>query len=71
MSNKIITCNDKDAPWITPDVKTAIRRNSTVYRKCAKRGRNANDHGNVHEIQDSTNKLIREVKRSYFEKIRS
>ena len=21
ISNKIITCNDKDAPWITPQVK--------------------------------------------------
>ena len=26
ISNKIITCNDKDAPWITSVVKSAIRR---------------------------------------------
>ena len=37
---------------------------SLVYRKWVKRGRNANNHGNVHEIQNSTNKLIREAKRS-------
>ena len=36
ISNKIITCNDKDAPWITPNVKSAIRRNSRVYRKWVK-----------------------------------
>ena len=28
ISNNIITCNDKDAPWITSAVKSAIRRNS-------------------------------------------
>ena len=33
IENKIITCNDKDAPWITPEVKSVIRRNSRVYRK--------------------------------------
>ena len=27
ITNKIVTCNDKDAPWITPEVKSAIRRN--------------------------------------------
>ena len=67
--NKIITCNDKDAPWITPVVKSAIRRNSRIYRKWVKRGRNVSDHAHVREIQNSTNKLIREAKRSYFENL--
>ena len=40
ISNEIITCNDKDAPWITPKVKSAIRRNSRVYRKWVNRGKN-------------------------------
>ena len=31
--NRIVTCNDKDVPWITPEVKSAIKRNSRVYRK--------------------------------------
>ena len=30
ISNKIITCNDKDAPWITSEVKMAIKRNSRI-----------------------------------------
>ena len=45
------------------------RRNSRIYRKWGKRGKNANDHGNVREIQNSTNKLIHEAKQSYFEKL--
>ena len=30
--NKIITCNDKDAPWMTSDIKTSIKRNTRVHR---------------------------------------
>ena len=37
--SKIITVCDKDAPWITDEVKTAIRRNKRVYRKWLKKGR--------------------------------
>ena len=33
ISNKIITSNDKDAQWITPEAETAIKRNSRFYRK--------------------------------------
>ena len=31
--NKVITCNDKDAPWITNEIKIAIKRNARVHRK--------------------------------------
>ena len=38
ISNKMITCNDKDAPWITSEVKTAIKevRIQTIEIKYAK-----------------------------------
>ena len=68
ISNNIITCNDKDAPWITSVGKLAIRRNSRVYRKRVTRGRKPNDH-KVREVQNSTNKSICEAKRSYFDKL--
>ena len=64
--NKIITCNDKDAPWITPKLKTAIRRNARVYRKWVKRGRNKQEHDNV---QNKTNKLIKQAKQAYYTKL--
>ena len=32
IDNKIITINNKDAPWITPTVKSAIRRNTRVSK---------------------------------------
>ena len=49
IQNKIITCNDKDAAWITPPVKTAIRRNARVYKKWV----------NVEEIQRLMIKLVK------------
>ena len=66
ISNKIITCNEKDSPWITPEIKTAIRRNSRVYRKWVNRGRNPPDQDKVREVRNSTNKLIKEAKLAYY-----
>ena len=66
ISNKIITCNEKDSPWITPEIKTAIRRNSRVYRKWVNRGRNPPDQDKVREARNSTNKLIKEAKLAYY-----
>ena len=66
ISNKIITCNEKDSPWITPEIKTAIRRNSRVYRKWVNRGRNPPDQDKVREARNSTNKLIKEVRLAYY-----
>ena len=69
ITNKIVSCNDKDAPWITPEGKSAIRRNSRVYRKWVQRGRIPADHDKVCVIQNLTNKLIRKAKRSFYEKL--
>ena len=49
--NKIITCNGKDSPWITQEVKTAIKRNSRVYRKGVIRGSNPTERGNIRNVQ--------------------
>ena len=37
--SKIITISDKDALWITPSVKTAVKRNKRVYKKWVHDGR--------------------------------
>ena len=69
ISNKIVTVDDKDAPWITHEIKTAIKRNSRVYKKWVKRGSKSHERNHVREIQNLTNKLIRKAKTSYYEKI--
>ena len=47
--NKVITCNDKDAPWITTEIKTAIKRNAIVHRKWVLRGRIPEERGRIPE----------------------
>ena len=41
--NREITCCDRDAPWITDDVKKAIKCKHRVYCKYVKRGRKPED----------------------------
>ena len=64
--NKTITCDDKDAPWVTKECKTAIKRNYRVYRKWVKRGRNPDDRHIVRSVQNETNKIIKNAKAAYF-----
>ena len=64
--NKAITCTDKDAPWITNEVKTAIKRNARVHRKWVLRGRVLEERANIRSVQNETNRVIRNAKRNYF-----
>ena len=41
--NKVITCDDRDPPWMTATLKSAIKRKHRVYNKYAKRGRKSDD----------------------------
>ena len=67
--NRTVICNDRDAPWVTPALKTAIKRNTRVYKKWVQRGRKEEDHDNVRKIQNETNKLIKDAKHSYYKKL--
>ena len=69
--NKIVTCSDKDAPWINNEVKSAIKGNSRVYRKCVLRGRNSCRKDNVRKVQNDTNRLITKNKKVYFNNLGS
>ena len=64
--NRLITFNDKDAPWITSKVKTAIRHNLRVYRKWVNRGRMPSYQDKVCDARNAANKLIKEAKLAYY-----
>ena len=38
-----ITCDDRDSPWMTATLKSAIKRKHRVYNKYVKRGRKPDD----------------------------
>ena len=31
--NKIVTINERDAPWVTPEVKYVLIKNKRVYKR--------------------------------------
>ena len=67
--NKTLKCNDKDAPWITPDVKTAIKRKHRVFKKFVDGGRREEDWKHVKEVRNETSKMIHLAKETYYLKL--
>ena len=63
--NKIITVDSKHAPWVTPEVMTALRKNKCVYKKWVKRGKIPSDKIIVNQTQHETNKIIIDAKKTY------
>ena len=45
--NKVVTIDDKDAPWITPEVKQMLRKNKKAFANWIKKGRNPINRDNI------------------------
>ena len=54
----MIKCNDNDPPWISHEVKRAIKRKHRVYKKFVLRGRKTDDWSYVQEVRKSTSTLV-------------
>ena len=64
--NKIITCNEKDPPWMTSQLKTAIKRKHRVYNKYVKRGCKAEEWEHVKTLTQNTSQMITSAKKDTF-----
>ena len=62
--NKTVKCNDKDPPWITKELISAIKRKHRVYRKFVQRGRRPEEWNLVRTIRNRTSKMIIHAKES-------
>ena len=67
--NKVVKGNDKNAPWVTAEVKTAIRRKHKVYKKFLQRGRKQEDWIKVKDVRKETSKIILDAKEKYYLKL--
>ena len=67
--NKVVTCNDKDPPWITPQLKKSIKRKQRTYRNFVRRERREEDWERVKNVRNATSKLIVQAKENYFLKL--
>ena len=63
--------DDKESPWVTPDVKAAINRNKRIYRNWIKRGKIECDKPYVNAMQRETNKIIKKAKKDHIENLSS
>ena len=63
--SKTITVDDKDAPWISAEVRTAIRKNKRVYKTWVQRGKIMSDKNHVNSVQKDTNRIIKKAKEHY------
>ena len=67
--DRVITINEKDPPWITKEVKTAIRRKQRIYNKYIKRGSKQEDWEQVRIVRNQTTHLIDDAKEDYFKSL--
>ena len=67
--NKIFTFNDRDPPWMTREIKTAIKRKHRVYKKFNSRGRNPADWERIRILRNETTYLVDAAKDNYFKSL--
>ena len=64
--HETIKCSPKDPPWITKEIKIALRRKNRLYRKYISGGKKQEDEINLNNITDIVSKLITDSKETYF-----
>ena len=64
--NKTITCDNRNPPWMTTSLKSAIKRKHRVYNKYVKRGRKPDDWEYVRTVRNQTSLKITQAKDEYF-----
>ena len=64
--NKIATFNDKDPPWITYGVKTAIKRKKRVSQNFLHRGRRQFDWELSKGVQNDKSRQVSDAKETYY-----
>ena len=67
--NKIFTFNDRDPPWMTREIKTAIKRKHRVCKKFNSRGRNPADWERVRILRNETIRLVDAAENNYFKSL--
>ena len=64
--NREATINDKDAPWITPEVKQAIKKNHRVYSKWKRDGKPDTGKAVLKTVNEETDRKIETAKSNYY-----
>ena len=63
---KVLRLNDKDPPWITRQVKAAVKRKRRFFRRFMNRGRRPEDWENFKIVRNETTRMVANAKEMYF-----
>ena len=64
--SRILSINDKDPPWITRQVKAAVKRKRRAFRKFMDSGRKQEDWENCKIIRNGTSRIVAKAKEQYY-----
>ena len=69
ITNKLVTFDDKDPPWMTEKLKEKIKWKLKVYRDFLKNGKTEADYMHVHHAITEVSQLVLEIKYKYYNKL--
>ena len=67
--NKIITVRNKDAMWMTTEVKRALREKSKIYVRYVKNGRRDEDLELLRQSQSRSRMAVKDAKKTYYSRL--
>ena len=67
--NKIITCNDKDPPWINDFIRNKIAWKNQLYRNFKDKAKTDDDLFILEEATAVVSKLISDERSNYYQKL--
>ena len=67
--NKIVTFRNKDALWMTPEIKRIILEKAKIHRRYVKNGRNDADYQSLREITHRCKSAVKEAKYNYYARL--
>ena len=67
--NQTVLCDDKDSPWMTNGIRTAIEMKKNAYKKYIRSGMRHNYYVRLEKITTEISNLIRDTKAGYHSKL--
>ena len=64
--NKVITCDDRDPPWINDNIKNKIRRKNSMYKNYKRNSKNNRDYELLTKAVSEVSQLIEKSKDEYY-----
>ena len=63
--SKTVLCDDKDPPWMTNGIRTAIEMKSNAYKEYIRSGMRHNYYVHLENLTTELSNLIRDTKNEY------